>query len=269
MPAAWPRWLVMWTLAGAIYAACKVVTSIAAQRAGVHAAWWRHAGYLLAWPGMDATAFLAAPPPAPPAPAEWAAAAAKLVAGATLLVGLGQLPADSPSWVLGWLGMLALILLLHFGVFHVLSCAWRQVGVDARPLMAAPLRAVSVAEFWGRRWNTAYRDLTHRFLFRPLRPRLGLAPAIIAGFVCSGLVHDLVISVPAGGGYGGPTGFFTVQGLALLGERSAAGRRVGLGHGVRGRIFTIAMLVVPLPALFHPPFVERIVVPFLSALGAI
>ena len=59
MRSAWPAWLVMWTLAGGVYGACKLLTWGAAGDARHGAAWWRHAGYLLAWPGMDAPAFLA------------------------------------------------------------------------------------------------------------------------------------------------------------------------------------------------------------------
>src|SRR5205085_6806357 len=130
-----------------------------------------------------------------------------------------------------WVGMVGLVMALHFGTFHLLSCAWRSAGVEARPLMNNPLASQGVSEFWGRRWNTAFRDLTHTFLFRPLTAWLGPAGALLAGFGFSGLVHDLVISVPARGGYGGPTLFFVVQGVALLAERSAAGRRLGLGRG--------------------------------------
>ena len=208
------------------------------------------------------------PPSGGPAFREWGAAAGKTALGAGLVFAVVPAAGAAPSLVTGWLGMLGLVLLLHFGAFHLLSCAWRCAGVDARPLMASPLRAVSVAEFWGRRWNTAFRDLTHRFVFTPLRRRLGPAAAILAGFVGSGLVHDLVVSLPARGGYGGPTGFFAIQGVALLVERSDAGRRLGLGRGIRGWIFTAAVLLLPLPWLFHRAFVERVVVPFLQALGA-
>jgi hypothetical protein len=157
--------------------------------------------------------------------------------------------------------------MLHFGTFHLLSCAWRRAGVEARPLMNWPLASASVSEFWGRRWNTAFRDLTHRFLFRPLTARLGPRGALAAGFVFSGLVHDAVISVPAGGGYGGPTLFFTAQGAALLAERSRPGRAAGLGRGWRGWLFTMLVLAVPVGVLFHPPFVLNIIVPFMHALG--
>jgi hypothetical protein len=47
----WPRWAIMWTLAIGIYGACKFITWRAAP---TRAPWWKHAGYLLAWPGMDA-----------------------------------------------------------------------------------------------------------------------------------------------------------------------------------------------------------------------
>ena len=267
MPSAWPAWLVMWTLAGGVYCAGKLLTWRAAGDAGHGATRWRHTGYLLAWPGMDAPAFLAKTSAGRPGCREWTAATTKTALGAGLVFVVVPAASAGPALVTGWLGMLGLVLLLHFGTFHLLSCAWRCGGVEARPLMASPLRAVSVAEFWGRRWNTAFRDLTHGFVFTPLRRRLGPPVAILAGFVGSGLVHDLVISLPARGGYGGPTSFFAIQGAALLMERSDAGRRLGLGRGIRGRIFTAAVLLLPLPWLFHRAFVERVVVPFLHALG--
>ena len=132
-----------------------------------------------------------------------------------------------------------------------------------------PLASTSVSEFWGRRWNTAFRDLTHRFLFRPVSTRLGARWALVAGFVFSGVLHDLVISVPAGGGYGGPSLFFALQGVAILVERGRVGRWLGLGQSARGWLFTMGILLMPLYGLFHPPFVREIVVPFLRALGGV
>jgi alginate O-acetyltransferase complex protein AlgI len=140
--------------------------------------------------------------------------------------------------------------------------------VDARPLMNWPVVSASLSEFWGRRWNTAFRDLAHRFLFRPLAGRLGPRAGLAAGFLFSGAVHDLVISAPAGGGYGLPTLYFVVQGLGLLAERSRAGRRLRLDGGWRGRGFTALVVVGPAFGLFHPPFVRGVVLPFLAAIGA-
>src|SRR6185295_1706450 len=203
-----------------------------------------------------------------PRPREWAAAGAKLLIGAVLFWGAARLVPANREILLGWIGMIGLILMLHFGSFHLLSCAWRAAGVDARPLMRRPLAAESLSDFWGRRWNTAFRDLTHRFLFRPLSARLGPRWALAAGFVFSGVVHDLVISLPARGGYGGPTLFFSLQAAGLLVERSRLARALGLGRGWRGWLFTMLVLALPVGALFHPPFVRNVIVPFMRALGA-
>jgi hypothetical protein len=58
-------------------------------------------------------------------------------------------------------------------------------------------------------------------------------------------MHELVISVPARGGYGGPTLYFATQGAAMLVERSRFGRRIGLGSGWQGRAFMMLVLIVP------------------------
>jgi hypothetical protein len=165
--------------------------------------------------------------------------------------------------------MIALVLILHFGIFHLLSCSWRSVGLQARPLMNRPLASTSLSEFWGRRWNTAFRDLTHRFLFQPCASGFGPRWGIVVGFLFSGAVHDLVISVPAQGGYGGPTVFFAIQGLAMMIERSPFGRQIGLGFGWFGRVFAAAVLVAPVGLLFHRAFVVGVIVPFMRVLGAI
>jgi hypothetical protein len=268
-PTAWPPWAVMWTLAAAVFAGCKWLTWSRTPAPGAPA--WRQAAYLVAWPGLDAKAFLDSRPiphDRRPTPAEWVFAAVKLLLGVALTWGVVRLiPVDAPL-LRGWVGMAGLVFLLHFGSFHLLSCAWRAAGVDARPLMNWPVLSEGVSEFWGRRWNTAFRDLTHRFLFRPLATRLGPRAGLAAGFLFSGVVHDLVISVPAGGGYGWPTLYFVVQGVGLLAERSRIGRRLGLGEGWRGRVFAAVVVIGPAFGLFHPPFVLNVVLPFLTAIGA-
>jgi hypothetical protein len=259
----------MWALAVAIYAGCKWLTW---RRTPVpEAPAGKHFGYLFAWPGLDAAAFLGLTNEAVrrPATGEWTFALAKAACGFAVLYGLARLVPPEHPYLAGWVGMVGLIFVLHFGAFHLLSCAWRSLGVAAKALMDWPAAATSVSAFWGRRWNTAFRDLTHRFLFRPLAARLGPRAAVAVGFLFSGVVHDLVISVPAGGGFGGPTVFFAIQGAAVLAERSRLGRRLGLGSGWPGRLFTALVLVGPAPLLFHPPFVERVVVPFLGVIGAV
>lgn len=266
----WPQWAQMWALAIAIYLVCKWLTWQTAAIRSVPL--WKHAAYLAAWPGMDATSFLGAgPSPADSScrSTEWLAAIVRCAIGLALLFGIARLVPPEHDYLAGWIGMIGLVLSLHFGAFHLLSCWWRRMGIQARALMQRPLASTSLSEFWGRRWNTAFRDLTYRFLFRPSVSWFGIRGGLIAGFLFSGVMHDLVISVPARGGYGGPTAFFAVQGAAMVFERSGPGRRLGLGSGWQGRLFALAVLIVPLGLLFHPPFVVGIIVPFMRALRAL
>jgi hypothetical protein len=258
-PTTWPPWVVMWATASALFAACKWLT----WRRTPAAPAWRHAAYLVAWPGMDAAAFLS--PSARvrrPSAGEWLFAAAKLALGIGLVWGVVRFVPSELPLVRGWVGMVGVVFVLHFGAFHLLSCAWRTVGVNAKPLMHWPILATGVSDFWGRRWNTAFRDLTHRFLFRPLAARVGPRAGLFAGFVVSGLAHELVITVPAGGGYGLPTMYFVLQGAGLLAERAWRLR------GWRGRLFAAVVVVGPAGLLFPPVFVTRVVLPFLTAIGA-
>jgi hypothetical protein len=86
-------------------------------------------------------------------------------------------------------------------------------------------------------------------------------------FLVSGLIHDLVISLPAHEGYGLPTAYFTLQGLAMLFERSSMGQRLGLGRGFSGWLFTLTIALGPAVTLFHPPFVQHVILPMLDAIG--
>jgi len=254
----------MWGTAITLYMGLKAISWAGRT---VTAPLWKHLAYWFAWPGMDADAFLSRSNPDSPTGGEWTLAVSKFCFGALLVWGIGPLFHRIPL-AHGWIGMIGVAFLLHFGLFHLLSCLWRACGLTAVPLMDWPILARTVSEFWGRRWNRAFRDLTHRFLFTPLTGRLGPTVALGAGFLMSGIIHDLVISWPVGAGGGWPTAYFLVQALGILVERSRHGRRLGLGRGGIGRVFCIAVVVLPVPWLFHEAFILRVFVPFLTFVGA-
>jgi hypothetical protein len=265
-----PRWGFMWATAFALYAGCKWLTYCDARLRGVASDRSRAVGYLIAWPGMDATAFLGGPDRFDrPHSSEWLAAALKTLLGATLIWVVARTAVPVNPLLAGWIGMVGVILVLHFGTFHLLSLGWRSIGVNAMPVMKNPLRSSSLAEFWGRRWNTAFHELATRFTFRPLRPVVGPAGATLLVFLVSGLIHELVISIPAHAGYGLPTGYFLLQGLGIAGERTRLGRRVGLGRGWRGWLFTLIVAAAPAFWLFPPPFVRNVILPMLAFIGAV
>jgi hypothetical protein len=79
-------------------------------------------------------------------------------------------------------------------------------------------------------------------------------------------VHETVISFPARGGWGGPTFYFVLQGAGAWFEKTSSARRLGLGAGGGGRLFTILVVVTPLPLLFHEPFIRGVILPLLEFL---
>jgi predicted DCC family thiol-disulfide oxidoreductase YuxK len=260
-------WVFMWAMAFALYAGCKWLTYRETLGRGLRPCIGRTLAYLLAWPGMDAKDFLnERVVAARPHKAEWLFAVAKMGFGVVVLWAVTR---TVPNWLLtGWTGMLGVVFILHFGLFHLLSLFWRRMGIHAAPVMRNPVGATSLAEFWGGRWNTAFHELAFLFTFRPLRRFAPPALAMLLVFGLSGLIHEAVISLPARGGYGLPTLYFLIQGAGVIAERSRFGRFLGLGNGVRGWLFSFFITVAPVAGLFHPPFVKNVILPMLTAIGA-
>jgi hypothetical protein len=239
-----PGWVTMWILAFAVMAAGKL--ALLRLHGNVHAAW------LWGWPGMDPERFHRRPSHEPCA-REANGAWVRMALGASLLWGVVP---RLDGLLAAWIGLVALGLLLHFGFVHLLSIVWRLHGFDAQPLFDRTLSSRSIGEFWGRRWNRAFADLAGRTVYRPLAPRVGPRAALFSVFVVSGLVHELLLSVPAGAGYGLCTLYFVIQAIGVLVER----RR-------RSRALTALFVVVPLPLLFHLAFMQNVLLPFLEVLS--
>jgi Membrane bound O-acyl transferase family len=262
-----PPWAFMWLLAVSIFAGLKWATWWRARVTTIHT-FSRSVAYLLTWPGMDAETFLDSQRQATrPRPQEWLWAAAKAIFGVVLLWLVAR-RAGAPL-LQGWIGLLGLVLLLHFGSFHLIALFWQACGIDAQPIMAKPVLSNTLSEFWGKRWNLGFRQLAYDLIFRPLHRHIGIAAASLLVFLFSGLIHDLVISLPARGGYGLPTGYFVLQGLGVTLERSSMGRRLGLQHGFLGWLFMVIFTAAPAFWLFHPHFVMRVILPFMHAIGAL
>jgi uncharacterized protein YqjF (DUF2071 family) len=263
-----PAWAFMWLLAFSIFFSFKWLTYRRAL-ASIPTTATRSVAYLFAWTGMKA-AFFDTRRTAPTLPARsWLPPIFKSLLGIAILwIILPLFPTTHPL-LTGWLGMIALVLLLHFGSFHLLALFWQARGVDAQPLMNRPLRARSLSDLWGNRWNTGFHELSHDLLFRPLRRTLGSAGAMFATFIASGLVHDLVITVPARGGYGLPTLYFTLQAIGITIERSRIGAALHLRRRPRAWLFAVLFTLVPIALLFPPPFVHRVIIPFLHAIGSL
>lgn len=261
-------WRVMWLLAVAVFLTCKLVTLV--EFVGTTPLSSRSSlAYVLAWPGLDARVFVGdARASSKPRRREWVWAIVKTAFGAAMFWGVARsLPIEN-ELLIGWTGMIGLVFILHFGLLHLIALGWRVAGVPVEPIMDRPIAATSLAEFWGQRWNRAFRDFAHRFVFRPTAKRWGTLAATGMVFAFSGLAHEMVISLPARGGYGLPTLYFLLQGAGVLFEKSDWARRAGLGRGTVGWLFAFLITCGPAFWLFHPPFVRGVIVPMMHAWGA-
>jgi membrane bound O-acyltransferase family protein len=174
---------------------------------------------------------------------------ARLIAASTLIA-----PAKNAVVVI--IGLPALSLVIHFGCFDILGGWYRLRGVPVGKLFRAPLLARSLSEFWSRRWNIGYSEMIAIVVNRPLRRALGNTAGLFGSFLASGLLHELVISVPVRAGYGLPTLYFLLHGTLVAIERKV-GRPLG-------RTWTLFWIAAPLPILFHPPFLRGVVWPLLG-----
>lgn len=155
-------------------------------------------------------------------------------------------------------------LILHFGIFNLMAGGWRLFGARCDALFRAPLRSRSLTEFWGRRWNLAFSEMTALSIYRPLEPRVGRPAAMVAAFFASGLLHEIAISLPVNRGFGLPLSYFALHGVLRVVEQKLD----QAGHPVSrrawfGRAWTLFWLVLPLPLLFHRPFLTGVVWPLL------
>ena len=271
-----PAGVRMLAIIGTLLYGMKAVVSVEARADGIPAlSAWRWLGFAALWPGMKP----AAPSLTPGRMGRPGSVA--LIGHGCMLGGIG-LAVSSLAWLAWHYGrpllsedaacVLATVLLLpglslilHFGIFNVLAGVWRLAGVDARPLFRAPLMARSLGDFWGRRWNLAFTEMTTLGIYRPLSGRLGRSGAMLSAFLASGLLHELAISLPVEAGYGLPLCYFVLQGMLVLAERHLD--RTGWGvtsWGVWAHVWVLVWLVLPLPILFHRPFLRGVIWPLIG-----
>ena len=254
-----PAWASMWLLAAAVWLPLKTLLLVRSSEAGRRTLLW------FLWPGTDTAPFLA-PGPRLSATPPFHRGLQRLAEGLLLLVLSGALlRSGAPPRAATLVGLVGVVLALHFGVFDLLATAFRRRGIEVSPLMDAPLRAESLGELWGRRWNRGFSIAARDLLFRPLARHSPPVAAFLV-FLASGLLHELVLSVPARGGYGGPTAYFLVQWAGATLQRTGFAAKARLDRGVGGRLLTAAVALLPLGLLLRPEFLDRVAAPMVLSL---
>ena len=211
------------------------------------------AAFLLAWPGVLPACFLERRGGQAIDAPQFLCAWARIFAGAGCIVLLAVFTPDIPEAILGFAGVAALLLTIHLGVCGLLPWLLRWAGFSVPLLFDRPWAARTLAEFWSRRWNTAFIEMNQRLFLRPLRRRLGPGATRFALFALSGLLHELALSFPAGAGWGLPLAYFLLQGALVWVEQRLR---------IVSRAWTWLCLIAPAPWLFHEPFRRALIFPF-------
>jgi alginate O-acetyltransferase complex protein AlgI len=211
------------------------------------------AAFFLAWPGVFPGIFERRQPSRQLDGRPFLRAWARMVLGLVAVVLLAVWAPVLSEPVLGLGGIAALLIAIHVGVGDVLPWLLRWAGFAVPPLFDRPWAATSLTDFWGRRWNLAFVEMNERFFLHPLYRRLGTRRARFALFLLSGALHEMGISYPAGGGWGGPFAYFALHGALVAVEKR---------FRIRSRVWTWFWILGPMPWLFHEPFRRTLILPF-------
>jgi alginate O-acetyltransferase complex protein AlgI len=151
-------------------------------------------------------------------------------------------------------------LILHFGILNLSVAQWRMMGVDVSELFRAPYKAKSLKEFWGKRWNVAFSEMTALIAYRPLKEKIGIQNAVIASFLLSGILHEIAISFPVRSGYGLPMLYFAIHAIAMQIEAKSNFIQKVIRHPVYSHVWVMSLLILPMPLLFHAEFIRNVLI---------
>ncbi|WVZ79168.1 hypothetical protein U9M48_026779 [Paspalum notatum var. saurae] len=105
-------------------------------------------------------------------------------------------------------------------VFPCLAAVGRALGMEMEPQFNKPYLSASLQDFWGRRWNLMASAVLRPSVYDPVRARLGAAAGVLATFLVSGFMHEVVVYYIT---FKAPTGhvtaFFVLHGACVCAER--------------------------------------------------
>lgn len=160
---------------------------------------------------------------------------------------------------------------VYLGVELILAITAAPVrallGLEIEPQFNKPYLTTSLQDFWGRRWNLMVTSILRPTVYKPIRsictPILGgnwsLVPAILASFLVSGLMHEVIYYYMS---RASPTWevtwFFVLHGACVAAEiavKKALNGRCRLHRAVSGPL-TIAFVAVTGAWLFFPQLIR-------------
>jgi hypothetical protein len=131
---------------------------------------------------------------------------------------------------------------------------------DTSEFCNAPFLATGPRDFWSRRWNMLFRNVTHACIFTPLK-NLGIPPlyGVALVFIVSCLVHEYMVLVSSQSHQwlGWMTAFFVVHALATVLNTYVARNKTWLQliNGIPNAVFIVlhmAWIALTAPLFFTP-----------------
>ncbi|KAH7842296.1 hypothetical protein Vadar_003722 [Vaccinium darrowii] len=138
------------------------------------------------------------------------------------------------------------------------------VGLELEPPSNEPYFATSLQDFWGKRWNLMVTNNLRHTVYDPVRSAFkgvlgrerAALPAVMAAFIVSGLMHELLFYyVTRVSPTWEMTGFFVLHGMCVVAElvaKRAVSDRWRLRWAVSGPL-TVGFVVATSFWLFFPP----------------
>lgn len=174
-----------------------------------------------------------------------------LTAGAVYTTGeLASTFTGPAHWTVRWTGAAAFVYGAAEVVTRLLEQGYATLGIHIDPIQRRPIRARSLHEFWGMRWNRIVHEALHTHLFTPWhrrgRPWLGL----VAAFGTSAVLHFWVFFVGLGWELAAlMASYFVVQGALQGLERLL---RLGLWPAPAAHAWTLLAVALPSPLFLEP-----------------
>ncbi|KAK6154457.1 hypothetical protein DH2020_008705 [Rehmannia glutinosa] len=143
------------------------------------------------------------------------------------------------------------------------------LGLELEPQFDEPYLATSLQDFWGRRWNLMVTSILRPTVYDPVRRistrilgrRWALPPAIIATFVVSGLMHEVIYYyVTRVAPTWEVTWFFVLHGFCVAVEVGVKKALKGGGWGLPpavSRPLTVGFVAVTGGWLFFPQVIRN------------
>jgi hypothetical protein len=122
------------------------------------------------WFGMNPKPFLEYPSrPLPDYPHYIKKGISRIIIGVVIINLVGYVIPEIAGYefIIHLLYLISISLILHFGLLNISTGFLRSRGINVGSLFKDPIRSKSLTEFWSRRWNLAFVELTTIAVLRP------------------------------------------------------------------------------------------------------